>query len=1044
MPLRKRVKPPADTNGVGGKGEVKKKSKRQRIADLFRSKKHKPEEKAEKVCPTLPYPKIVPEATTYVLMIAFLSKVPIATKQSAPPPKPARDSKIAESTKPAKSNSSVEVARVSADRDLKTQFPSPPPEEDHKLAQIQEKEKAKKKAKAEILSEDHVHTIFSGAPHFEVEQISDYSIPKASFPWDFELKVRDVSDSVQLAQPAFSAATLRRHLPNIPQPPDQDKQYLSYDPEVIEIPSMLSAQGIEPGTCGFVHFLELPTSDTLMTDLQQSQSSNGYLEAVRNKEQMQTNPERLGIRRVDMEMVHDRLIEFGDLLEVFQDSPQRMTILNNQSSGDLYANLFGKFLTPPAYDDSADDPTGLKVQINQLLKILRLKGVWHDFSLVEWRIRLGQILWGDDGLDEVQHQQLWSEREILLLQITLACELLLRLDAVSSMDADDIKAQMHVTREDFEGFLDLKSRKINWDLVLARRFLDNIMVMKGTDAEVQTPKSRGLLSMLSRDESHNSSLSAPDIVLLPRHQARQLSGLVHFAETIQWPGFDLVFKAMAQRLQVPEIPQQAPEQSLTPHAYGKLLDPSTPSSISVYGTPLASPASPSNIRDSYFGHLSKPALSRSNSKSLKLPLSDGLASHAQGAPAQLVDIGGWLSRSYLTGLVLPGEALSHFLMSTLLENDKLAIAALGDSANLYGGFIYAERSWWSKSCIVGRALACTEGSVECMGWVSLSKLPADLIDGWFAISSEQLAPEQHPRIKAEKDLLARDSIFIPDDASLRPEDLTLPTDSSTPPIPSVEFTEWNLTALNPDLLDNDGSSDSPSESETHFASLTFTSVGRGTAHTLTLTYDIQYITSFPCTPPAKSEAPSPPQITRTSSKRSIHSMKSGTQRSGLARHPSRRNSHGFEPLFSHPPDSPGMGPTRVHSPVPDDETEENNVAMEKKSEPMSAHPLHVSYKYKIVPVTEILDPNFNIPFKISTYASPAHSNPESPSEELHSTQETTILVLDARNSRDLELLARTWCAEKGLHAIIGRVGRSCLACCIREARGIGINVVIRI
>lgn len=972
----------------------------------------------------------------------LLSKTPISTKQPATLRKPARDSKIAESTRPAKSNSSVEVARGGVDKDQETQLPSPPPEEDQKLAQIQEKEKAKEKGKTEILSEDHVHAIFSGAPHFEIEQVSDYSIPKASFPWDFELKIRDVSDSVQLAQPAFSAATLRRHLPTLAQPRDQDKQYLSYDPEAIEVPSMLSAQGIEPGTCGFVHFLELPISDTLMTDLQQSQSSNGYLETVRNKEQMQANPERLGIRKVDMEMVYDRLIEFGDLLEVFQDTPQRMTILNNQSSGDLYANLFGKFLTPPAYDDSADDPTGLKVQINQLLRILRLKGVWHDFSLVEWRIRLGQILWGDDSLDESGGQQLWSERDILLLQVTLACELLLRLDAVSSMDADDIKAQMHVTKEDFEGFLDLKSTKITWDLVLARRFLDNIMVVKGSDAEIQAPKSRGLLSMLSRDEPQ--STPTLDIVLLPRHQARQLSGLVHFAETIQWPGFDLVIKAMAQRLQVPESTQQPQEQSLTPHAYGKLLDPSTPSSISVYGTPLASPSSPSGIRDSYFGHMSKPALSRSNSKSLKLPLSSTLTSHVDGATPHLVDIGGWLSRSYLTGLVLPGEALCHFLMSTLLENDKLAIAALGDSANLYGGFIYAERSWWSKSCIVGRALACTEGAVECMGWISLARLPTGLTDGWFAISSEQLAPDQHPRIKAEKDLLARDSVLIPDDASLRPEDLTLPTDSSTPPIPSVEFTEWNLTALNTDLLENDELSDAPSVSETHMTSLTFTTVGRGGEHTLTLTYDVQYITSFPCTPPSKSEVPSPPQITRTSSKRSIHSMRSGTQRSGLARHPSRRNSHGFEPLFSHPPDSPGMGPTRVHSPGPDDDIEKPMAAPEMTPGPMLAHPLHVSYKYKIVPVTEVLDPNFNVPFTIPTYASPAPSNPESPSDELPPTPETTILVLDARDSKDLELLARTWCAEKGLHSIIGRVGRTCLACCIREARGIGISVVIRV
>ncbi len=56
----------------------------------------------------------------------------------------------------------------------------------------------------------------------------------------------------------------------------------------------------------------------------------------------------------------------------------------------------------------------------------------------------------------------------------------------------------------------------------------------------------------------------------------------------------------------------------------------------------------------------------------------------------------------------------------------------------------------------------------------------------------------------------------------------------------------------------------------------------------------------------------------------------------------------------------------------------------------------------------------------------------------------TVLVLDARASSDLELLARAWCAEKGFHAVVGRVERTCLACCVREARGLGINTVIRV
>ncbi|KAF2689553.1 hypothetical protein K458DRAFT_358410 [Lentithecium fluviatile CBS 122367] len=1021
MPLRKRHTTAQTAEGQAGKAEeTKKKGKRQRLAAFFRSRKQKKAEDKD------------------------AAPIPVPTAKDTPRT-PARDSKIAESTKPAKSSSSIEVHNAGVEKEEQQAPPSTPPPEP-----LEKQEEAK----VEPLSEDHIHSLFSGAPHFFVKQTNGRPTPRASYPWDEELRIRDVSDSVQLAQPAFSATTLHRHLPTLHQSTDQERVYQGYNLDVVEVPSMLSAQGTEVGTIGFEHFLELPRSDNLVTDLQQSQTSNEYLEAVRNKELMQTKPERLGIRSVDMAMVYDRLVELGDLFEAFHDSPERITILNNQTSGDLYANLFGKFLTPPPYDGSVDDPTGMKVQIDTLLKILRLKGVWVDFSLVEWRIRLGQILWSDQDTEIEYDAQIWTEREKLLFQITLACELLLRLDAVTSMDADDVKAQMHVTPQDFQGFLNLKTRKTDWDLVLARRFLENIVVVKDSQVDVSTPNqtSRGLLSLLgsSAPKEPKETLRA-DVVLLPQHQSRQLSGLLHFAQTVQWPGLDNIFKELAKKLGATETIAE-PEESPSPH--GKFLDPSTPSSISVYGTPLATPRS-NVLRDSYFGHLEKPVLSRTNSRSLQIPLSTTLLAHADSSE-HVLNVGGWLSRSYLTGLILPGEPISHFLMSTLLENDKLAIATLGDSANLYGGFIYAGRTWWSKASVVGRVLGCVDGAVESMGWVTFAKLPESLPDGWYAISSDQLRPEQQPRISAKEDLVLRDSTIIPgmvgDVPPVNPGDLTLPHDADTPPIPSVEFIRWDLTSINPGLAENDASSSPSLGVETFVASITFKSYAREKRHVFSLTHDVQFVTSWPCTPPSSSPAPGLPHIlkraqtqtlTRTSSKRSIHSMRSASNRS--SRHLSRRNSHGFEPLLSHPPESPGLGPTRMYFPEPD---EVPRLSPSPRPEPMNAHPLHDSYRYKLVPATDVLDPNFILPFTMHAYASPAPSAPNSPREEKNEStapEDTkSVLVLDTRASKDLELLARSWCAEKGLHAIIGRVGRTCLACCIREARGLGINVVIRV
>jgi hypothetical protein len=975
-------------------------------------------------------------------MASFRSKIPILTDKSTPR-KPARDSKLAELTPPAKSISSVAVVKPAAAQAEQTPQSSSPPSP---ILEPKEKEQDKDEVqKVETLSEEHVHALFSGAPHFTVKKADHRHTPRALFPWDDELKVKDVSDSAQLAQPAFSAATLHRHLPSLQQSRDQDKIFQGYDVGVVEVPSMLSAQGIEPGTVGFVHFLELSNSDSLVTDLQQSQSSNGFLEAMRNKERMQSDPERLGIRQVNMTMVHDRLIELGDLFEAFQDSSERITILNNQSPGDLYANLFGKFLTPPKYDDTANDPLGMKVQIDTLLKILRLKGVWYDFSLVEWRIRLGQILWSDgEALPEHDSHQLWLEREILLLQITLSCELLLRLDAVSSMDVDYVKGQMHVTPEDYKGFLNLKTRKTDWDMVLARRFLENILVVKESDTETltQTPKPRGLLSMLSRE--YPQPLSTDDIILLPRHQARQLSGLLHFAQAVEWPEMDLLITELAQKLGVPDS-TKAPEQ--LPSPYGKFLEPSTPSSVSVYGTPLTTPRSTVTGRDSYFGKIAKPALSRNNSRSLTIPLSTTLLAHAGASTANTLNVGGWLSRSYLTGLVLPGEGISHFLMSTLLENDKLAIAALGDSANLYGGFIYAGKSWWSKSSIIGRVLACAEGSQECMGWISIAKTPETLADGWYALNSKQLLADQPPRIEADEDLVARDSAVIPhndeDDEDLNPEHLTLPIDSTTLPIPSIEHTRWNLTLISAELSDTEGTSSSPSESDlTHTASVTFKSYARGTTHTITLTHDVQFITSFPCTPPASTTPFHFPQVLVSSPREPIARSPS-TNRLSRANTLGRRNSHGFEPLFSHPPDSPSIEPMPAFNPLDAELEEEYESGM--RSSPMMAHPLHTSYKHKVIPVTEVLNSNFVLPFNVHSYhASPPTPLLEDKHENVSGADEDVTLILDARASKDLELLARAWCAERGLHAIIGRVGRSCLACCIREARGLGVKVVVRV
>ncbi|KAH0141355.1 hypothetical protein KCU67_g14528, partial [Aureobasidium melanogenum] len=86
------------------------------------------------------------------------------------------------------------------------------------------------------------------------------------------------------------------------------------------------------------------------------------------------------------------------------------------------------------------------------------------------------------------------------------------------------------------------------------------------------------------------------------------------------------------------------------------------------------------------------------------------------------------------------------------------------------------------------------------------------------------------------------------------------------------------------------------------------------------------------------------------------------------------------------------------------------------------HPLHCSYAVEVIPAATILADDFT--------------------DTAHLGNET--VVLDCRGTGELQLLARAWCAKVGENSVVGRVGKTCLGCCVREASGLGVKVVIRI
>ncbi|TID19484.1 Heavy metal tolerance protein [Venturia nashicola] len=802
------------------------------------------------------------------------------------------------------------------------------------------------------LNEDDVQKLFSWAPQFSITTIDGQLQPAASFPWDNAIKATAAIDA-PLLEHTFSACTLRKHVHSRLIESDPGKKAMTYDTGVFETPSMLSARGNELGTVGFDHFLQESVADSLQphyTDQEVSEEDNFEL--------LQENPEKLGIRRFDLATVAERLAELSDVYKA-AESGATPNLLVHQPSAELYTFLFGKFLTPPKFDSSTEDPTGLKVQIETLIKILTIKGIWYDFSKVEWRIRLGQILWSDVLDTElsaslVDLNDAFTERNVLLLQLLLSCELLARLDAITSLSTEKVKNELHLTLDEVNKFRDLETQKSKWDLVFSRRFLENVDARSVTTSKEvlqEEPEKRGFFFSAPAIQEA-VKIDHVDVMFLPRKSSQQLKGLFHFARAIGWPNPDRFENKLTETLLISDEAFSIP-------------------SPSVYATPLSTPRSVRSARSSSYFE-TRPGFERqATGRSLQLqPPSptmtpsqmspDGTPSTNPTHPTPKALIGGWLTRSYLTGLVLPGEPLSHFLISALLENDAAAIAALGDSANLYGGFVYKQRSWWSKGSIVGRVLACLSGATECMGWIALPCVPQGFHAGWLDVEAD--APEFHaetPRIQQGEKITA-DSTFLASKrpAEVRPSDLTLPRDAETTPKKSMWFDGLRLEPAQ--------AAPEAGVYEHYTATLQFSasSIRNELGHcVLPLQCLVQFISAYPCTPPPRDQ---------------LFILHSADQKQTIA--------------------------TAV-----------------------LAHPLHVEQSYETIEATEVLAPAFVFPTRLEDKAGEKH-----------------VYILDARDDPTLELIARGWCSSRGENAIVSRVGVTCLACSVREARALSVRVVIRV
>lgn len=574
------------------------------------------------------------------------------------------------------------------------------------------------------LSDQDLEKLFSGAPQFFARAEGHYTgapHPSVAFPWDEALSIRDLTDHSQIDDAAWGCVTAWPHITrDVDKGPSAStsakmaaKRRAHFFPRCRERPNMLSMQGLEKGTMGYQAALELGVSDALKEE-QWGFGSLGAKDKVIIEARQSALTSKDGLRRMDETTVLDHLMKNA---QRYQEQHQK----DKSTCHELFQELFTHILHLP--NRSLTDPYSLPVQIMALLKVLAAPNVWVDFSHVEWRIRLGQILWGtpdDDDEDSVSDgasitdaedaKGLHEERYWLLLQILLACELLVRLDAIT--EGDELPED--VRRSDVYRFERDANSSVKWSLHLARAWLENIEITKTkSSGEHETPK--GWLANLTQkmtltsDRPHSKHHDAHKhpkeqfiYVMKGKYWERQVRGLTHFARRLKWP----------------ELETQASRISDNCRAVTE----GTP-----LNTPLASPLSTRTNRttSSYFTAANNDgSIERKASRRQKV----GAALH----PA------GWLSKSYVSGLMLPGEGLYHFIMSTLIENDVTAMTRLGPMANLCGGFMYQGKSFWSTACVVGRVLAAGKGAVECMGWISSDVMPLGLGDGWVDVDVEDI------------------------------------------------------------------------------------------------------------------------------------------------------------------------------------------------------------------------------------------------------------------------------------------------------------------
>ncbi|KAI1504998.1 hypothetical protein F5X99DRAFT_333143 [Biscogniauxia marginata] len=929
------------------------------------------------------------------------------------------------------------------------------------------------------LSDVEIEKLFSGAPQFFARSQGHGTgapHPSVAFPWNEELPIRDLTDHTQIEDDAWGCVTagpriVRRDPLSATSPSGRNRPH--FNTRCQERPNTLSMQGLEKGTIGYQAALEMSVADTLQEEQYGFDSLGSKAHVIMEKRQGLITS-RDSLRYLDDAAIMEQLLK----VEARYNSDRSFA---RYRFHELYNDLFAKVLYPPTRVIDRNEPHSLAVQIHALVKVLAAPNAWIDFSRVEWRIRLGQILWGfplDDELSDgssinegVNAQDRSEERYWLLLQILLACELLIRLDMITEGDeygVQSLKAsEVHLFEKE-------ANTSVKWSLILARSWLENIMVNKTNAAQPERSSApKGWLTSLTTKMSlkhdhmygathnHHNSSAEHIYMISGRYNERQVLGLAQFARKLRWPDAETSVRRISE----------------------KAIE-------SVEATPINTPLPTNNSRrSSYFGG-DRTSIVSSQQRVRRRKVEAAL--HASG----------WLSKSYISGLILPGEALSHLLMSTLLENDDEAMTRLGPMANLCGGFVYKGKSFWSTACVVGRVLAAGKGSAECMGWISSDVTPTGFEVGWMNIIVDDIRDDIVKTGKKArlwgKTIVERESDVLgdADPSNVFPADFIIPHENTYAHAPpsniQIELRSLNLvtpvdsvhtTPTTERQFTPFSESSKAPEIHTYPASVSFTMSHDGIYQDVDLKFalsnDVYFVTAHPCVPSSYVKyfkSPTSPTIQQIElNGHGGHDMNGSKPSTSahLTGHPLHRfytyTAIHLTDLLTQPsstledlldPRTSNQQPPNTYSTSPTPTRPSRVLVIDcitgfaPPRSPLSLSRVSSisssSFGLEPANVPQIQIPRARSPEqerRPSTAAS-AGSKIEriSPPPPPHASAESKMRLGTRRRQfgSDIEILVRAICAERGWNAIISRRRRGCLACAIREAGALGWKVVIRV